>query len=96
MKFSKMYTKFKQDKFTTIRKHSNHYVVGRVIKVVTPEGMFKARVTKRDGLTKQGITDELAMSDADCSREELIEILNRWYGKKHNDYVLIHLERVNE
>ena len=39
------------------------------------------------------MTEELAMSDADCSRDYLINMLDRWYGKVFNNFVLITLER---
>ena len=44
-------------------------------------------------MAKKDITEELAQSDADCSREELIAMLEGWYGKEFDNFVLLTFEK---
>lgn len=94
MKFSKDYTKLDWDKFTTIRLNNGYYKEGKMVKINTPTKDFKAKVVMTEAITKGDITEELAEMDADCSREELIGMLENWYGKKKDDFVLIWMEKV--
>ena len=94
MRFSREYRKLKENIFTTIRKNSKGvYDVGRFKKVVTPKQEFGAYIIGSRPLKKAEITEELAQSDADCSRVELIKKLDGWYGKDFDDFVLLTLER---
>lgn len=45
-------------------------------------------------MEKAHISEQLAQNDADCSKEELIAMLEKWYGKKFDDFVLLTLEKV--
>lgn len=94
MRFSKEYSKFKKKEFTTIRKNTGFYKLGNIYQVITPLQRFKARMISHRRLRKFDITEEFAQSDADCSRAELIAMLEKWYGKKFDDFVLLYLERV--
>jgi hypothetical protein len=40
-------------------------------------------------MKKEDITVQTAMEDAECSREELIDKLEKWHGKKYDDFVLL-------
>jgi len=93
MKFSKDYSKLDKPIFTTIRKYPG-YMVGQVLTINTPTKKFMAKVTHATWMNKALITEELAHSDADCSREELIAMLEKWYGKVFDDFVLLTLEKV--
>lgn len=93
MRFSKDYSKLDNDRFTTIRRRGTYYISGRIVNVVTPTKKFKAEVLMVESITKEDITEELAQKDADCSRAELIKMLERWYGKSFNRFELIHLKK---
>ena len=93
MKFSKDYSKLDQNIFTTIRKRSTTYRVGNTYKIKTPTKEFKAMVIGRWGMMKAAISEPLAQSDADCSRVELIAMLEKWYGKKFDDFIILTLEK---
>ena len=48
-------------------------------------------------IKKEDITDFIALYDADCSHKwELIEMLDKWYGREFNDFVIITLERMDK
>jgi len=94
MKFSKDYSKLSLDEFTTIRKRSSMYWPGGIIMISTPTKRFKAEIISRIRIDKSFITDELARTDADCTQEELITILGKWYGKSFDDFVLLKMRRV--
>jgi hypothetical protein len=93
MKFSKNWTKLEQDVFTTIRKNTNYYYPNKLIKIRTPKAEFLARIIERTFIKKEDITEDIARKDADCSREELITILEGWYGKQYNDFVFLTIRR---
>jgi len=93
MKFSKFYEKLGWVIFTTIRKNTGNYKLGNVYTINIPEGgKFKAKVIGYLPIKKKDITDDLARTDADVNtKEELIKILENWYGKNFDDYALITL-----
>lgn len=93
MKFSRDYSKLDNPTFTTIRKYPG-YMIGQIIPINTPTRKFMARVKDANWINKALITEKLARSDADCSKKELIAMLEKWYGKKFDDFVLLTLERV--
>ena len=97
MKFSKDYSKLNQTFFTTIRKNTRHYrsigIRSRAISIQSPTKEFKAYIIEIETLKKSQITEELALSDAECSRAELIAMLEKWYGKEFDDFILITLKR---
>lgn len=93
MKFSKNWTKLEQDVFTTIRKNTDYYYPNKLIKIKTPKAEFLARITDRTYIKKTDITEEMARKDADCSREELIAILEGWYGKFYDNFVFLKIRR---
>lgn len=96
IRFSKDYSKLKNPVFTTIRKNTSHYRIGSVHAIKTPSNSFVAKITDSIPLRKTNITEDLAESDADCSREELIGMLEKWYGKEFNDFVLLTLAKAKE
>ena len=91
MKFTKNYDKLDRPLFTTIRKNTGVYKLGNMYKIQTPNYDFYAKVIGLSPITKIQITPTLANVDADCSRNQLIQKLEKWYGKKFDDYVLITL-----
>lgn len=93
MKFSKEYRKLRRKSFTTIRKNLGYYQKGQIIEVITPKQGFIAEIQEIREITKDDITEDLAQRDADCSRRELIDLLEKWYGKDHDDFILIFLYR---
>jgi len=95
MIFSKNYSKFGLNIFTTIRKSTGFYKLGNIYKVKTPSKEFKVRLIECRKIDKDYITEQFAQNDADCSRAELIAMLEKWYGKKHDDFVLLVLQRSN-
>ena len=94
MIFSHEYTKLKKNCFHTIRMNTGRYRVGKIIKITTPSCKFSALVVGVDHIKKADIGDDLARKDADCSPDELIGMLEGWYGKRYDDYVLIHLKKI--
>lgn len=94
MKFTKEYSKLKNTVFTTIRKYSGYYNYGGIYKIDTPEQTFKARVIALSPLHKDEIDNQLARIDADCSREELIGMLEKWYGEDFDDFMIMALLRL--
>ncbi|HDY87413.1 MAG TPA: hypothetical protein ENH82_04765 [bacterium] len=94
MRFSKEYRKLKSNEFTTIRKNTGFHSAGCSRLINTPSDRFRATVVKAIPITKDGITEKIAMNDADCSRDDLISMLEGWYGKKFDDYVLLTLRKV--
>ena len=93
MRFSKDYSKLDKQIFTTIRKNTSHYRLMRKCKVHTPTSLFTAYLIKLRRLKKEQITEKLAQSDADCSRTELIAMLEKWYGKEFDDFLLLTFKR---
>lgn len=95
MKCAKHYSKFSSrlGSFTEIRRNLNDYGVGSLIKITTPRTTFEATVTKRQMIRRPEITEELALADADCSRDELLTNLDEWYGTEVNRFLLLTLER---
>ena len=96
MKFSKEYSKLSKKRFTTIRKNTRRYKPESIYSIITPKQNFKAKVISRAYIGKEDITDFVALYDADCFHSlELIELLEKWYGRDFNDFVLITLERID-
>ena len=95
MKFTQEYSKLENDYFHTIRKNTGAYKPNQIYSIRTPKQIFRAFCIRCDLIKKEEITKHLARVDADCSRDELIKKLEGWYGKKINDFVLIHFKRVN-
>lgn len=93
IKFIKQWSKLENNEFTTIRKFSNYYRPGQVATVETPVKIFKAVVFFVRPIKKSDITENIARLDADCSREELLVLLERFYGN-HEEFVLLGLRRV--
>ena len=95
MRFSKDYSKLEKDVFTTIRKsrRSKPYIFGNSWFIESPTWQFRAQLIGVQKITKGMITEELAYSDADCSRGELIAMLEKWYGKEFDDFVLLTLKK---
>ena len=93
IRFSKNYSKLDIEAFTTIRKASPYYRIYSINKIKAPTKEFTAQIIEKEGIRKQDISDDLAHSDADCSRDELITMLEEWYGKEFDDFVLLTLER---
>ena len=94
MKFSSNYEKLNWVIFTTIRKNTGRYKLGKIYKIDAPsryKKVFEARVIGLLPIKKKEMTDDLARVDADATKEELIKILESWYGKAFDDYVLITL-----
>lgn len=94
MKFSKEYSKLSSNEFTTIRKRSRLYRRGTIVHIVTPTQKFDGRVIARLATYKHEITEEMALKDADCTRQELISMLEKWYGKSFDDFVLLKMRRI--
>ncbi len=92
MKFSKDYSKLGNQIFTTIRKNTRYNRVlgntGSSILIMTPTRQFWAQIIEKNEIKKNQITEKLANSDADCSRAELITMLEKWYGKEFDDFLL--------
>lgn len=94
MKFTKDYSKFEKRIFTSIRKNTRHYRVlgnlsGKSIKIQTPTQEFRAYIIEKRKIKKSQITEKLARSDADCSKAELVAMLEKWYGKEFDDFLLL-------
>lgn len=89
LRFSKEYTKLKKPIFTTIRKNTGHYREGYVYEVKTLSEKYKARCIGDTPIKKIDITEGLARFDADCSKNKLITMLENWYGKDFNNFVLL-------
>jgi len=94
MKFSKQYSKLKKPIFTTIRKNTGFYIRNQVVNIETPTEKFKAKIEWIEKITKEELTNRFSKSDADCSKEELIKMLEKWYGKKYNDFIILTLKRI--
>ena len=61
--------------------------------IVTPDDRFKARIICTGRLRKAEIDDILAKRDAATTADKLVKMLEKWYGKKYDDFVLITLHR---
>jgi len=95
MIFTHEFSILKKKIFITIRKNTNFYKIGHSYQVHTPEQNFKAKVIKSKAISKLKINDSLARSDADMSAVDLILLLDRWYGKTFDDFVLLTLEKIS-
>ena len=97
MKFSKDYSKLDKPIFTTIRKNTRYNRVlgntGSSVLIMTPTRQFWAYIIAKNKIKKSQITEKLAHSDADCSKAELIAMLEKWYGKEFDDFVLLTLQQ---
>ncbi len=91
MKFSKDYSKLNCRIFTTIRKNLGYYKEGTVISIRTLNDTFSAEILSIRKIQKHNITEIIAMRDAECSKKKLINMLESWYGKSYNDFILITL-----
>ena len=91
MKFSKNWEKLGWVIFTTIRQNTGRYKLGHSYAMNTPMYKFRAKVIGLYPIKKAEITDELANTDAETTRATLITMLEDWYGKDFDDYVLITL-----
>ena len=96
LKCANHYSKFSNPlgTFTEIRKSAVGYSVGSIVTMITPLSKFDATIVKRKTIRKSDITEELAQSDADCSREALLKKLEEWYGEDTERLLLLTLERV--
>lgn len=93
MKFTHEYSILKKKVFTSIRKNTGFYKIGHIYQINTPEQDFSAKVIKSEAISKFEIDDSLAQSDADMTAKELVALLDKWYGKTFDDFVLLTLER---
>ena len=92
MKFSENYEKLGWIIFTTIRKNTGKYKLGNIYTMnISGSGKFKAKIIGLLPIKKEEITDDLASVDAEVSKERLIMMLENWYGKDFDDYILITL-----
>lgn len=96
MIFTKEYSKLSEPTFCTIRKNTGHYRFGGTYKIRTPEQVFYARVYASRAMRKEDITEYIAKKDSDCSKKELILRLEKWYGKKYNNFIFLYLARQKE
>ncbi len=94
IRFSKEYSKLKEKEFTTIRRNTKYYKEDTIYTIRTPKNSFQAKTSTVVKIKKADITNELSLSDADCSKEALIQMLERWYGLKFDDFVLITMRRL--
>jgi len=94
MIFTHEYSILKKKVFTSIRRNTGFYKIGHSYQVHTPEQSFKAKVIKSKAISKSEIDDSLARSDADMSAVDLILLLDRWYGKTFDDFVLLTLKKL--
>ena len=95
MKFSKNCSKLKNNRFTTIRKNTGYYHFGQRLWIDTLLESFPAEIIHCVfPFRKEDITEQIAQMDADCSKEELIKILETWYGKDFNNFVFLELRRL--
>ena len=93
MKFSKDWIKLDNLTFTTIRKNTKFYTFGKKYLIKTPSKEFFVKLIGVRLLKKENITDQIAWIDASCRKEELIAMLEKWYGKKFDDFVLLTLKK---
>jgi len=94
MKFSKRYTKLDFPVFTTIRKNIGYYRERMLVDVNTPDGKFRAEILSIRSIKKNDITELMAVRDANCSRADLIKMLERWYGTQYDNFILITLGKI--
>ena len=99
MYFDKDYEKLKKKEFITIRGNFPYYDNSDATVVQSPSRMVKflrCSIVKREKITKKDITDELAYADSECSRDELIAKLEKWYGEAFDDFVILTLRKWDE
>lgn len=94
VKFSHEYIKLSKKIFSTIRRNNNRYKMGHIYQIRTPKQNFKAKVIGSELISKTEIDDHLAQSDADMiAGGELVTLLEKWYGKIYDNFVLLTLEK---
>jgi hypothetical protein len=93
MRFTREYAKLSRPVFTTIRKNTRLYQLGARPKIRSPKQRFRTMVIERTPIRKADITEDLARSDGECSREEVIALLEKWYGPDFDDFVLLRLAK---
>lgn len=94
MKFSKQYSKLSYPVFTTIRQNKEDYQAGQIINIDTPKGTFKAEILSIRELFIEDITENMAQIDADCSRQDLIDLLKSFYEENIDDLILLTLVKI--
>lgn len=94
MKFFKQWSKLNYPVFTTIRQNKGYYQPGKVIKIQSPKEEFYAEIISIRYITKDDITPIIAFRDADCTKNELIDLLNKFYKEKSNNLILITLMKL--
>lgn len=88
--FGKKYSKLGKQLITTVRWLDSIYRLGKVYPVyIIAQNMFHAKYEQGDyQLIKlelkqlKDLSDEFIRQDADCSREEFMEMMEHWYSKK--------------
>ena len=95
MKFSHHYTKLDYPVFTTIRKNRGYYKAGQRILIQEPYSEFKAEIVSIRYISLLNITENIANKDADCTKAELIKLMQRFYKDEANDLILITLMKVD-
>lgn len=93
MKFSKEYKKLKYPIFTTIRQDGGYYRECQQVKIETPEQNFWAEIVSIRKIGLEDITNTLALRDADCSVEDIINLFKRFYKEEAGKLILITLMR---
>ena len=96
MKFSKNWSKLFWGTFTTIRKYGDYYKLGYAYPIETPTKTFYAEVVSTRRIKKEDITETIALRDADMSRDDLIKLLERFYGAEFNDFILVTLMSIDK
>ena len=89
IRFSKDWKKMDALVFTTIRKNTGSKSVGQIHTIKTPTKKFMAKIIGLWVMKKKDITEEFARYDAEMSREDMIALLGKWYGKSFDDFVTI-------
>jgi len=91
IRFSKNWEKLGWIVFTTIRKNTGSKKIGQVHTIKTPNEIFKAKVIGLYPIKKAEITNDLASVDANMNRIDLVSMLEKWYGRDFDDFILITL-----
>jgi hypothetical protein len=94
MKFSKEYSKLQYPIFTTIRQNYGYYKVGQTIGIDTPKQSFCAEIVSIRNIQLCHISETIALRDADCTTEELVLLMKKFYQSNANDLILITLMRM--
>ena len=93
IRFSQNWEKLNSVVFTTIRKNTGSKKLGQIHSIVTPIKTFKAKIIGLYPIRKSEISDILANYDADMNQDALIEMLEGWYGKTFDNFVIVTLLR---